>query len=104
MPDRYCIGTEHHTACSMLPLTDIRGELERLNKELMFVYSELLRVLVENPTCYASPLNTLNQLLGNMQHLVNLMRPIQARALGEKGLPSMLALRRLPKRGRPPAL
>jgi len=42
------------------------------------VYSEVLRVLVENPTNYASPLTTLNHILGNMQHLINLMRPVQA--------------------------
>ena len=42
------------------------------------MYSEVLRVLVENPTNYASPLTTLNHILGNMQHLINLMRPVQA--------------------------
>lgn len=57
---------------------DIKGELSRLNTEMIFVYSELLRVLVENPANYASPLNTLNQLMSNMQHLINMLRPIQA--------------------------
>ncbi len=56
---------------------DIKGELGRLNTELMFVFSELLRVMVENPASYPSPLNTLNQLFSNMQHLVNMLRPIQ---------------------------
>ena len=63
-------------------MSDIKGELARLHKELLFVYSEVLRVLVENPANYASPLTTLNHILGNMQHLINLMRPVQARRLG----------------------
>ena len=63
-------------------MLDIKGELDRLHKELLFVYSEVLRVLVENPANYASPLTTLNHILGNMQHLINLMRPVQARSLG----------------------
>jgi hypothetical protein len=41
------------------------------------VYSEVLRVLVDNPTAYASPLNTLNALMANIQHLLNMLRPVQ---------------------------
>ncbi|GAX76290.1 hypothetical protein CEUSTIGMA_g3735.t1 [Chlamydomonas eustigma] len=65
---------------------DIKSELGRLNKEVIFVYSELLRVLVENPSGYVPTLNILNQVLDNMQHLLNMIRPEQARASLEYAL------------------
>eukprot|EP00195_Chlamydomonas_chlamydogama_P011426 CAMPEP_0202902324 /NCGR_PEP_ID=MMETSP1392-20130828/16789_1 /ASSEMBLY_ACC=CAM_ASM_000868 /TAXON_ID=225041 /ORGANISM="Chlamydomonas chlamydogama, Strain SAG 11-48b" /LENGTH=193 /DNA_ID=CAMNT_0049589073 /DNA_START=74 /DNA_END=652 /DNA_ORIENTATION=- len=58
---------------------DIRSELDRLLTELMLLFSELLRSLEEAPQQYAPHLNALNQVLSNMQHLINMARPVQAR-------------------------
>eukprot|EP00798_Chlamydomonas_sp_ICE-L_P021236 gene21236-28152_t len=59
---------------------DTKAELTKLNSELLFLYLELLRALSDNPSNYAPTLNQINQVLGNMQHLVNTLRPQQARA------------------------
>lgn len=65
---------------------DFKAELSRLSCESVFLYLELLRALVENPTQYARALTALYQVLHNMQHLVNMMRPFQARATLEYAL------------------
>lgn len=54
--------------------------LTSLHKELMTLYLELLRVLTEDPSGHARLITSINQVLVNMQHLVNTMRPAQARA------------------------
>lgn len=56
----------------------------RLSRELMIVYMELLRVLIDNPANYASPLNTLNLVLANMQYLINGLRPVQVCRAGHR--------------------
>ncbi|MEW5302551.1 MAG: hypothetical protein WDW38_002300 [Sanguina aurantia] len=59
---------------------DFKGELSHLQGELMCLFLELLRTLVQNPSGYAPQLTMINQVFSNMQHLINALRPHQARA------------------------
>lgn len=58
---------------------DARAELLKLNGALLALFLELLSVLVEAPGSYAETLTRLLGALQNMQHLVNAVRPRQAR-------------------------
>eukprot|EP00873_Tetraselmis_striata_P019211 jgi/Tetstr1/439475/TSEL_027907.t1 len=80
---------------------DVRGELLRLNKEVVFTFTELLHTLTESPgLCAASRMQydtqmmSLGLLLWNMQHLLNQLRPHQARAALEFKLQEQIAERR----------
>lgn len=59
-------------------LTDFKAELHKLNKSLLFLYVELLRVLVEAPSARATATTSIIHALQNMMHLTNLLRPYQA--------------------------
>ena len=50
------------------------------------MYGELLKTLVEDPDSYPTPLTALNQVFSNMQHLVNVLRPVQAACSLENAL------------------
>ncbi|GIL60628.1 hypothetical protein Vafri_15160 [Volvox africanus] len=52
----------------------------------MFMFLELLKTVVENPSGYAPQLTSVNVLLSNLVQLSNLMRPYQARATLEATL------------------
>lgn len=59
---------------------DIKAELKRLCKELLLQFATLLQKITDEPTNHAAAVTRLNQLLQNMQHLVNRLRPVQARS------------------------
>jgi len=59
---------------------DFKGELHKLNKSLVFLYIELLHVLVEQPSARVPATTNVINTLQNMMHLANLLRPYQARA------------------------
>ncbi|GLI60346.1 hypothetical protein VaNZ11_002467 [Volvox africanus] len=65
---------------------DFKRELRRLSGELMFMFLELLKTVVEKPSGYAPQLTSVNVLLSNLVQLSNLMRPYQARATLEATL------------------
>lgn len=70
---------------------DVKGELHRLSRELILLYGELLKVLVEDPDGYPVTLTALNQVFSNMQHLVNVLRPVQAACSLENALTCRIA-------------
>ncbi|GIL92010.1 hypothetical protein Vretimale_18514 [Volvox reticuliferus] len=65
---------------------DFKRELRRLSGELLFMFLELLKTVVEKPSGYAPQLTNVNVLLSNLVQLSNLMRPYQARATLEATL------------------
>ncbi|EFJ50476.1 hypothetical protein VOLCADRAFT_116873 [Volvox carteri f. nagariensis] len=65
---------------------DFKGDLKRLSGELLFMFLELLKAVVEKPSGYAAQLTPVNVLLSNLVQLTNLMRPYQARATLEATL------------------
>lgn len=62
------------------PNVDYKKELKTLNRELMFQILELADVLVERPSQYARRVEDVSLILRNMHHLLNSIRPHQARA------------------------
>lgn len=60
-----------------LAAADYKSELRDLVNELMLLFLELLRTLVEAPEAYAGPLARVMQALAAAQHLVNMARPDQ---------------------------
>lgn len=77
--------TRHHPCCScplpLPPTTDIKAELLRLNRGLLFMFLELLQVLVDQPSQYSGSLSEILGVLFNMAHLLNMARPLQVRTL-----------------------
>jgi hypothetical protein len=61
---------------------DIKAELIKLNKGLLFLFLELLTVLVQQPSGYSSALTPVMVTLHNMMHLLNLARHHQVRTAG----------------------
>eukprot|EP00898_Chlorokybus_atmophyticus_P007581 jgi/Chlat1/7824/Chrsp66S07275 len=59
---------------------DFRGELHRLNRSLLFSFIDLIKVLAEHPSQYARRIEDMGLILRNMHHLLNALRPHQARA------------------------
>jgi hypothetical protein len=59
--------------------TEFKAELLKLNGALLFLYIDLLGVLTDAPEQYAAALTPVVQTLQNMQHLLNLLRPLQVR-------------------------
>eukprot|EP00877_Chromochloris_zofingiensis_P009548 jgi/Chrzof1/4847/Cz15g01130.t1 len=58
---------------------DFKTELLKLNSALLFLFIELLAVLVQQPSQSPQLLTNVIGTLQNMNHLINLLRPIQAR-------------------------
>ena len=58
---------------------DIKGQLLVLHEKLSHSIFELLRVLVEDPSAYARYVEHVGLLFRNMQYLINMLRPVQAR-------------------------
>jgi len=67
-------------------LIDYKSELRRLTREMFFVYVEFLRVSSADPSRHAATLSTFNRIFANVQHLLNCLRPHQARASLEYAL------------------
>ena len=60
--------------CCLLAAADIKAELLKLNRGLLFLFLELLTVLVQQPSGYSSALSPVMVTLHNMMHLINLAR------------------------------
>ncbi|KAI3870596.1 hypothetical protein MKW92_037076 [Papaver armeniacum] len=60
---------------------DFKKELRSLNKELHLHILELADVLVERPSQYARRFEDISLIFKNMRHLLNSLRPHQARAM-----------------------
>eukprot|EP00249_Psilotum_nudum_P013150 c24180_g1_i1 orf=464-976(+) len=59
---------------------DYKKELKSLSRELMLLTLELADVLVERPSQYARRVEDMALVLRNIHHLLNSLRPHQARA------------------------
>eukprot|EP00252_Welwitschia_mirabilis_P022616 TRINITY_DN6170_c0_g4_i1.p1 TRINITY_DN6170_c0_g4~~TRINITY_DN6170_c0_g4_i1.p1 ORF type:complete len:171 (+),score=40.43 TRINITY_DN6170_c0_g4_i1:183-695(+) len=59
---------------------DYKKELKALNRELLFQMLELADVLVERPSQYARRVEDLALIFKNLFHLLNSLRPYQARS------------------------
>ncbi|EPS69953.1 hypothetical protein M569_04810 [Genlisea aurea] len=59
---------------------DFRKELRSLNRELQLYLLELADVLVERPSQYARRVEDISVIAKNLHHLLNSLRPHQARA------------------------
>ncbi|EIE19519.1 MED7-domain-containing protein [Coccomyxa subellipsoidea C-169] len=61
-------------------LLDFKGELRRLNKELLFTFLDLLDCLVQRPSAYARAVENVGLIARNMSYILNALRSEQARA------------------------
>ncbi|THU70893.1 hypothetical protein C4D60_Mb08t29790 [Musa balbisiana] len=68
------------TYASSLFLVDFKRELTSLNRELQLHILELADVLVERPSQYARRVEDISLIFKNLHHLLNSLRPHQARA------------------------
>ncbi|PPS07596.1 hypothetical protein GOBAR_AA13068 [Gossypium barbadense] len=59
---------------------DFKKELRSLNRELQLHILELADVLVERPSQYARQVEEISLIFKNLHHLLNSLRPHQARA------------------------
>lgn len=73
-PDIPCVAICHFAAA------DVKQELLKLNKGLLFIYIDLLHILVHNPSQYADMVTVAITCLQNMQHLISRLRPEQVGA------------------------
>ncbi|KAJ3683911.1 hypothetical protein LUZ60_014138 [Juncus effusus] len=62
------------------PHIDFKKELMTLNRELQLHILELADVLVDRPSQYARRVEDISLILRNLHHLLNSLRPHQARA------------------------
>ncbi|KAL0333671.1 UNVERIFIED_CONTAM: Mediator of RNA polymerase II transcription subunita [Sesamum angustifolium] len=62
------------------PNIDFKKELTALNRELQLHLLELADVLVERPSQYARRVEDISLIFKNLHHLLNSLRPHQARA------------------------
>ncbi|XP_055835939.1 mediator of RNA polymerase II transcription subunit 7a-like [Solanum dulcamara] len=62
------------------PNVDFKKELRALNRELQLHILELADVLVERPSQYARRVEEISLIFKNLHHLLNSLRPHQARA------------------------
>ncbi|KAK1293315.1 Mediator of RNA polymerase II transcription subunit 7a [Acorus calamus] len=62
------------------PNIDFKKELRSLNRELQLHILELADVLVERPSQYARRVEDVSLIFKNLHHLLNSLRPHQARA------------------------
>ncbi|XP_078446504.1 mediator of RNA polymerase II transcription subunit 7a-like [Wolffia australiana] len=62
------------------PNIDYKKELKALNRELQLHFLELADVLVDRPSQYARSAEDISLIFKNLHHLLNSIRPHQARA------------------------
>ncbi|XP_057498473.1 mediator of RNA polymerase II transcription subunit 7a-like isoform X2 [Actinidia eriantha] len=62
------------------PNIDFKNELRSLNRELQLHILELTDVLIERPSQYARRVEEISLIFKNLHHLLNSLRPHQARA------------------------
>ena len=65
---------------------DIREELKRLNKELLTRFTALVANMVQAPSQYERRVEEISLLVNNIHHLLNAVRPSQARSTLEHAL------------------
>ncbi len=58
-------------------MADFRGQLLRLNRELLFIFVELLGTLADAPSGYARGVEALGLVVRNMHYLLNALRAQQ---------------------------
>ena len=69
--------------CANLLSADFKGELRRLNKELLFTFLDLLDCLVQRPSAYARAVENVGLIARNMSYILNALRSEQARNLAQ---------------------
>ncbi|GAB4843741.1 Mediator of RNA polymerase II transcription subunit 7a [Ancistrocladus abbreviatus] len=62
------------------PNIDFKKELKSLNRELQLHFLELADILVERPSQFARRVEDISVIFTNLHHLLNSLRPHQARA------------------------
>ena len=67
-------------------LADLRAELARLNKEVLDRFIALTEDMIETPSAYERRVEEITLLCNNVHHLLNAIRPSQARATLEHAL------------------
>jgi len=65
---------------ALLGPKELRRELHKMNREIVFQYMDLVGTLTESPGLYARKLEEVRTALMNMQYLLNTLRPAQSRA------------------------
>ncbi|KAL3691069.1 hypothetical protein R1sor_004720 [Riccia sorocarpa] len=71
---------ENLSKSHLLATADYKKELRSLNRELSFQFLKFSDVLVERPSQYARRVEDMGLILRNMHHLLNSLRPHQARS------------------------
>ncbi|KAG9405300.1 Mediator of RNA polymerase II transcription subunit 7 [Aphanomyces cochlioides] len=61
------------------PTHNVKEEMKKVNRSLMFSFLELIDVLIMNPTKFNAKLDDIELLFLNMHNLINAYRPHQAR-------------------------
>ncbi|KAK9918763.1 hypothetical protein WJX75_006706 [Coccomyxa subellipsoidea] len=77
-----------------LGLLDFKGELRRLNRELLYTFLDLLDCLVQRPSTYARAVENVGLVARNMSYILNALRSEQARATLEHTLKVEIADRK----------
>ena len=67
-------GAEHVCWCA-----DFKGELLKLNKELLFAFLESLNTVVTAPSQWTEAFKDVNRVLAEMHHMLNTLRTYQVR-------------------------
>mmetsp|Transcript_16281 Transcript_16281/g.35394 ORF Transcript_16281/g.35394 Transcript_16281/m.35394 type:complete len:297 (-) Transcript_16281:46-936(-) len=70
---------------------DLRNEFRKLNKQLLFHFIDLVHNLTKGPRQQIEQVNEVTVILHNMHHLLNAIRPRQARATLKRVLEEQVA-------------
>lgn len=73
--------------CFHLLPADFKGELRRLNRELLFTFLDLLDCLVQRPSTYARAVENVGLVARNMSYILNALRSEQAKPLPRTAVP-----------------
>ncbi|KAL3130764.1 hypothetical protein ABBQ38_000109 [Trebouxia sp. C0009 RCD-2024] len=57
---------------------DTKQELLQMNRELLFIFRELISALIDQPSSWSQRCTDISSMLRQMQHLLNALRPHQA--------------------------
>ena len=71
----------NHMPISCLHNTDLKKELSKLNKEMLLNFIDLTSLLVDKPSVCLRKVEDIGNLLCNMHHLLNHIRPHQVNSL-----------------------
>lgn len=73
----YSCRPRHRDCDNPVACADFRGELRRLNRELLFAFTDMLAAVAGRPSQSARSVELVGVLARNLQHLLNLLRPHQ---------------------------